>query len=207
MNQKTQRFATIRKIIRNELISSQEELIARLRECGVEITQSTLSRDLKFMNVAKVPHKDKGYIYVLPNTVQHDANVSSNISDNITSLTFSGNLGVLKTKSGYASAISVPIDNLDSPDILGTIAGDNTVLLILREDANRGQIIESLVRIFPMINNILTKQAGRPTKIDRPAYLFFYSYLPSIISLVKYGDCQNHSSSDTRRMDQPIEFV
>ena len=155
MNQKTQRFATIRKIIRNELISSQEELIARLRECGVEITQSTLSRDLKFMNVAKVPHKDKGYIYVLPNTVQHHANVSSNISDNITSLTFSGNLGVLKTKSGYASAISVPIDNLDSPDILGTIAGDNTVLLILREEANRGQIIESLVRIFPMMSNIL----------------------------------------------------
>ena len=155
MNQKTQRFATIRKIIRNELISSQEELITRLRECGVEITQSTLSRDLKFMNVAKVPHKDKGYIYVLPNTVQHDVNVSSNISDNITSLTFSGNLGVLKTKSGYASAISVPIDNLDSPDILGTIAGDNTVLLILREEANRGQIIESLVRIFPMMSNIL----------------------------------------------------
>ncbi|MBR2007175.1 MAG: ArgR family transcriptional regulator [Alistipes sp.] len=155
MNQKTQRFATIRKIIRNELISSQEELITRLRECGVEITQSTLSRDLKFMNVAKVPHKDKGYIYVLPNTVQHDANVSSNISDNITSLTFSGNLGVLKTKSGYASAISVPIDNLDSPDILGTIAGDNTVLLILREEANRGQIIEALVRIFPMMSNIL----------------------------------------------------
>ena len=155
MNQKTQRFATIRKIIRNELISSQEELIARLRDCGVEITQSTLSRDLKYMNVAKVPHKEKGYIYVLPNTVQHDANVSSNISDNITSLTFSGNLGVLKTKSGYASAISVPIDNLDSPDILGTIAGDNTVLLILREDANRSHIIESLVRIFPMMSNIL----------------------------------------------------
>ena len=155
MNQKAQRFATIRKIIRNELISSQEELITRLRESGVEITQSTLSRDLKFMNVAKVPHKDKGYIYVLPNTAQHESNVSSNISDNIISLTFSGNLGVLKTKSGYASAISVPIDNLDSPDILGTIAGDNTVLLILREEANRSHIIELLTRIFPMMSNIL----------------------------------------------------
>ena len=117
MNQKTQRFATIRKIIRSELIGSQDELIARLRECGVEITQSTLSRDLKFMNVAKIPHKSKGYVYVLPNTAHHDVNVSSNISDNITSLTFSGNLGVLKTKSGYASAISVPIDNLDCPGI------------------------------------------------------------------------------------------
>ncbi len=155
MNQKTQRLATIRKIIRSELVGSQEELIARLAECGIEITQSTLSRDLKFMNVAKVPHKNKGYIYVLPNTTQHDVNVSSNISDNITSLTFSGNLGVLKTKAGYASAISVPIDNLDCPNILGTIAGDNTVLIILREDANRGQVIESLMRIFPMLGNVI----------------------------------------------------
>lgn len=155
MNPKTQRFATIRKIIRSEMISSQEELISRLRECGVEITQSTLSRDLKFMNVAKVPHKSKGYVYVLPNATHHDINVSSNISDNITSLTFSGNLGVLKTKSGYASAISVPIDNLDCPAILGTIAGDNTILLILREDARRSQVIEALSKIFPMLNNVL----------------------------------------------------
>jgi transcriptional regulator of arginine metabolism len=155
MNQKTQRLATIRKIIRSELVGSQEELITRLAECGIEITQSTLSRDLKFMNVAKVPHKNKGYIYVLPNTTQHDVNVSSNISDNITSLTFSGNLGVLKTKAGYASAISVPIDNLDCPNILDTIAGDNTVLIILREDANRGQVIESLMRIFPMLGNVI----------------------------------------------------
>lgn len=155
MNQKTQRFATIRKIIRSEMISSQEELITRLRECGVEITQSTLSRDLKFMNVAKVPHKSKGYIYVLPNAVHHEINVSSNISDNITSLTFSGNLGVLKTKSGYASAISVPIDNLDCPAILGTIAGDNTILLILKEDARRSQVIEALQKIFPMLNSVL----------------------------------------------------
>ena len=154
MNQKTQRFATIRKIIRSELIGSQDELIARLRECGVEITQSTLSRDLKFMNVAKIPHKSKGYVYVLPNTAHHDVNVSSNISDTSRASLF-GNLGVLKTKSGYASAISVPIDNLDCPGILGTIAGDNTVLLILREDANRNHIIESLLRIFPMLSNVL----------------------------------------------------
>lgn len=155
MNQKTQRFATIRKIIRSEMISSQEELIKRLRECGVEITQSTLSRDLKFMNVAKVPHKSKGYVYVLPNAAHHEINVSSNISDNITGLSFSGNLGILKTKSGYASAISVPIDNLDCPAILGTIAGDNTILLILREDARRNQVIDALQKIFPILNNVL----------------------------------------------------
>lgn len=155
MNQKTQRLATIRKIIRNELIGSQDELIARLAENGIIITQSTLSRDLKFMNVAKVPNKNQGYIYVLPNTAAHEVSVSSTISDNILSLTFSGNLGVLKTKSGYASAISVPIDNLNCPSILSTIAGDNTVLIIMREDANRNQVIESLMRIFPMLSNVL----------------------------------------------------
>ena len=155
MNQKAQRLATIRKLIKGELIGSQEELITRLAECGISVTQSTLSRDLKFMNVAKVPHKNKGYIYVLPNTTQHDVNVSSNIYDSITSLNFSGNLGVLKTKAGYASAVSVPIDNLDSPYILGTIAGDNTVLIVLREDANRSQVIDALVRLFPILGNVI----------------------------------------------------
>jgi transcriptional regulator of arginine metabolism len=61
----------------------------------------------------------------------------------------------MKTKSGYASAISVPIDNLNCPSILSTIAGDNTVLIIMREDANRNQVVEALLRIFPMLSNVL----------------------------------------------------
>ncbi len=155
MNQKSIRFATIRKIIRSELIGSQEELIKRLHECGLDVTQSTLSRDLKYMHVAKVPNRHKGYIYVLPNAENHDLDVSANISENITRLNFSGNLAVMRTKPGYASAISVPIDILDHPDILGTIAGDNTILIILREEADREEITEALLRIFPQLSNIL----------------------------------------------------
>lgn len=79
MNNKTQRLSIIRKIIRSESVSSQEELIALLEENGVSVTQSTLSRDLKFMQVAKVPHKEKGYIYVLPNGTLTDHYVSTNI--------------------------------------------------------------------------------------------------------------------------------
>ena len=63
MRNKTKRLLTIRKLIESELISSQEELLFRLKEMNVEATQSTLSRDLKFMKVAKIPHKEKGYIY------------------------------------------------------------------------------------------------------------------------------------------------
>ncbi len=155
MNLKSQRFAAIRKIIRSELIGSQEELMTRLHECGVEVTQSTLSRDLKYMHVAKIPNRHKGYIYILPNTEHHELDISANISDNILGLQFSGNLAVMKTKSGYASAVSVPIDHLEYPDILGTIAGDNTVLIILSEDADKDQLIETLMRIFPQLANIL----------------------------------------------------
>ena len=155
MNQKSKRLSIIRKIIRSEYISSQEELIRRLEECGVQVTQSTLSRDLKYMHVAKVPHKEKGYIYVLPNNSRDDLVISTNISDNITDIAFSGNMCVISTKPGYASAISVPIDNKGINEILGTIAGDNTVLLILKEDARRSVVIEALHKIFPMLNNIL----------------------------------------------------
>lgn len=154
MNLKTQRLSIIRKIIRSEYISSQEELIARLEECGVTVTQSTLSRDLKFMNVAKVPHKEKGYIYVLPNTTHSDIVVSTNITDNIIDIAFSGNMCVITTKPGYASAVSVPIDSKGINEVLGSIAGDNTILLVLREGFDKDNLMEQLYSLFPSIQNL-----------------------------------------------------
>ena len=154
MNQKTHRLSVIRKIIRSEYISSQEELIERLIENGVNITQSTLSRDLKFMHIAKIPHKEKGYVYVLPNASRNDVGVSTNLSDNITDIAFSGNLCVITTKPGYASAISVPIDSRGIQEILGTIAGDNTILLILREDFDMDMLLEQLYGLFPTLKTL-----------------------------------------------------
>ncbi len=154
MNQKTQRLSVIRKIIRSEFISSQEELVARLEEQGVKITQSTLSRDLKFMHIAKVPHKDKGYIYVLPNASRNDHSISTNVTDNIVNIAFSGNLCVITTKPGYASAISVPIDNKAMYEVIGTIAGDNTILLVLREDFDMESLMNQLYMLFPSIRSL-----------------------------------------------------
>ena len=151
MNQKTQRLSVIRKIIRSEFISSQEELIERLEEHGVKITQSTLSRDLKFMHVAKVPHKEKGYIYVLPNNTRNDHSISTNVSDNIIDIAFSGNMCVITTKPGYASAISVVIDGRKNKDIIGTVAGDNNIIMILHEEADRAQVLEHMCNLFPSL--------------------------------------------------------
>ena len=154
MNQKSKRLSIIRKIIRSEYISSQEELIKRLEECGMQVTQSTLSRDLKYMHVAKVPHKEKGYIYVLPNNSRDDLVISPNITDNITDIAFSGNMCVISTKPGYASAISVPIDNKGINEILGTIAGDNTILLILRDGFDMDSLMEQLYMLFPSLRTL-----------------------------------------------------
>lgn len=118
------------------------------------VTQSTLSRDLKFMQVAKVPNKEKGYVYVLPNSNLADHQISTNITDNITNIAFSGNLCVITTKPGYASAISVPIDSKGIPEILGSIAGDNNIILVLKENCNRDRLMEELIMLFPSIANI-----------------------------------------------------
>lgn len=118
------------------------------------VTQSTLSRDLKFMQVAKVPNKEKGYVYVLPNSNLADHQISTNITDNITNIAFSGNLCVITTKPGYASAISVPIDSKGIPEILGSIAGDNNIILVLKENCNKDRLMEELIMLFPSIANI-----------------------------------------------------
>ena len=89
MRNKTKRLLAIRKLIENEQICSQEELLFRLKELNVEATQSTLSRDLKFMRVAKIPHKDKGYIYIIPDSIQNeqtDEKASTIVTDAISSI-------------------------------------------------------------------------------------------------------------------------
>ena len=156
MRNKTKRLLTIRKLIESELIS-QEELLFRLKEMNVEATQSTLSRDLKFMKVAKIPHKEKGYIYVIPESIQNEQReekVSAIITDTILSIDFSGNMAVIKTLPGYANAVTVLIDSENYFEILGTIAGDDTIFIVMREGVSRSELIEALTSVHPAIHTL-----------------------------------------------------
>lgn len=153
MRNKTKRLLTIRQLIETELISSQEELLFRLKELGVEATQSTLSRDLKFMKVAKIPHKEKGYIYIIPENIneQREEKISSVITDAILSIDFSGNMAVIKTLPGYANAVTVMIDCENYFEVLGTVAGEDTIFIVMREGVSRSQLIEVLTSVHPGI--------------------------------------------------------
>ena len=137
-------------------LSSQEEVLHALKKEGFTLTQATLSRDLKQLKVAKAASMSGKYVYVLPNdTMYRRVSTPKQISEMLStpgfiSINFSGNIGVIKTRPGYASSIAYNIDNSDIPEILGTIAGDDTILIIIREGSDESNIISSLGAVVPI---------------------------------------------------------
>lgn len=154
MKKKASRLDAIKLIISNKEISCQEDLLKELMQEGFELTQATLSRDLKQLKVAKAASMNGKYVYVLPNDIMYKRNVDQSTSDmmmnnGFKSLQFSGNIAVIKTRPGYASSIAYDIDNRAFKDIIGTIAGDDTIMLVLREDVDQRIIRNFLSFIIP----------------------------------------------------------
>lgn len=148
MKKKRNRLQVITEILRSHVVASQEELLDLLAEHDLHVTQATLSRDLKQLKVAKTPLPNGTYKYVLPaitKTISPQGTFNQSSANNgIFNLEFSGNLAVMKTKPGYASAIAWDIDNMGANEILGTIAGDDTILIIPRDGVSRHDIIDLL---------------------------------------------------------------
>ena len=101
------------------------------------------------MKVSKVPNSSGQYIYRLTESDVPTATVTHNEN---ASLIFSKNLGVIKTKPGYANRIAFEIDNTHFNTIIGTIAGDDTVLIVMKEESSREEVTNELRRIIPNIN-------------------------------------------------------
>ncbi|NQU54908.1 MAG: ArgR family transcriptional regulator [Bacteroidetes bacterium] len=153
MKNRVQRQLEVRKIILKGNMHSQDELLNELKQNGFDLTQATLSRDLKVLQVAKVPHPVKGYVYSIPGGVQNmltsEINKVNYLADGFRDLNFSGNLAVLLTMPGYASSIAAVLDGANSWEILGTIAGDDTILIVQREGISKADLISALIRIMP----------------------------------------------------------
>ena len=154
MKNKSDRHQAIRKIITEDRIGSQEQLLELLRERGYNFTQATLSRDLKLMQVAKIADGAEGYLYVMPGMVnsmpaKRGSEQVTFLADGFRGIQFSGNLGVIRTFPGYASSIAAFIDNANPWEIIGTVAGDDTILVICKEGVSRNEILTTLIRIMP----------------------------------------------------------
>jgi transcriptional regulator of arginine metabolism len=152
MRSKEDRLDAIKTIISTQELSSQDELLQALAAEGYNLTQSTLSRDLKQLKVAKAANHEGRYIYAISGAHMHKApeqrQALSFLGDAFLSIDFSGNIAVIKTAPGYASSMAYNIDNQSNRDILGTIAGDDTIMMVLREGVARQAISDYLAELF-----------------------------------------------------------
>jgi len=157
MKSKTQRLIAIRRIITENKISSQDELLTLLNKQGYEVTQATLSRDLKYLKVAKVPDNETGYRYAVPENSSRNSDVEYTVDgfpmNRIDTIEFSGQLAVMKTKPGFANSIASVIDSFGIFEVLGTIAGDDTILLINRDGVSKTDVVNALDLALPGLKN------------------------------------------------------
>jgi transcriptional regulator of arginine metabolism len=144
---KGQRHIKIRELITSQEVETQDELVDLLRNAGFRVTQATVSRDIKELHLIKVPLADGRYKYSLPqdqkfNPLQKMKRV---LVDSFISIDHADNLIVMKTLPGNANAVGALIDNLEWPEVMGTICGDDTILIICRSKEVSGDVAKRFI--------------------------------------------------------------
>lgn len=132
---KSKRHLKIVNIIKEYAISTQEDLVDKLHNQGIEVTQATISRDIKKMGLIKIPDGYGGYKYSLPNErKQTDIKnwLQRMFRDFVVDMDYSENIIVLNTLPGTANGLGSAIDNVEWEEIIGSVAGDDTLLLIIK---------------------------------------------------------------------------
>jgi len=146
---KAKRQALIREIVEAQSIQTQEELAEALREHGMVVTQATVSRDIREMHLLKVLAEDGSYRYATME--KGDTGVSDRLirmlADSVVEMNYANNLIVIRTLPGSAHVAAEAVDNLKWPEVLGTIAGDNTILVIVRSNDE----VEAIIKRFRSI--------------------------------------------------------
>ncbi len=153
---KRSRLDVIRQIISDQRVACQEELLDLLADSGYKVTQGTLSRDLKILKVAKVASSAGKSYYILPDNPMYKrvrdnaVVVEAAHKDGFVSLRFTGNLAVLKTLPGYASRMAYDIDQANFDFVVGTIAGDDTIMIALEEKVRKEAVRKELGKVIKM---------------------------------------------------------
>ena len=150
-NVRLARQEAILDLINGEDISTQIELTTRLSEMGFQTTQATISRDIKELKLVKTAMPDGGYRYQVSKAndkypISHK--FYSLFRDSVTHVDYAFNQVVINTYTGMAQAICATMDGLEWPGVLGTIAGDDTVLIITRGEAFAAELTEKLRELY-----------------------------------------------------------
>jgi transcriptional regulator of arginine metabolism len=152
MKERGARIAAIRRLIAGGGVDSQETLAELLAREGHAVTQATLSRDLKALGIGRVPSPRGGHTYTLPEAELKPASDATFVQDfmrGYVSLEFSGAFGLIRTLPGHASSVASALDNLRIRELLGTIAGDDTILVVPRSGLGRARVLAALRQRLP----------------------------------------------------------
>ena len=147
---KSKRHNRILEIINEKEIETQEELAEELKASGIEVTQATISRDIKILKLLKVQSMSGKYRYVAPTKEERNLNdkLYSILANSAISVEKVDKFVVVKTLTGAASAAAEAIDSLYSADIAGTIAGDNTIFILIRTEEKALELITKIRKII-----------------------------------------------------------
>ena len=143
MRQKARRHEKILALIGNTSIGKQEDLARFLQEAGIQTTQSTLSKDIKELRIAKTPTGDGGFRYRIPEARSDLSGVGlleRELTDFVVGVDGAENMLVLKTITGHAQGVCEAIDQAEWPEMVGTIAGENTIFVLCRSVRQREEL-------------------------------------------------------------------
>lgn len=136
MKKRTKRQEVIRAIVRAERVRTQRDLVEHLKERGFSCTQATVSRDVTEMGLKKLPEG----VYVLA----EDLHLQRMISELVTGVVHTGNLVLVKASPGTAPGVAAALDRAELSDVLGSIAGDDTILIIVQDETAAGTLVDAI---------------------------------------------------------------
>lgn len=147
---KDKRHRKILELIDNFSIETQDELLNMLRQCGFNVTQATVSRDIKDLRLVKIIDENGKYRYASDiNSVDNlKYNLLKRFSYSIKSIESSNNMVVIKTLNGMAQAVCANIDSMDTDGMLGTIAGDDTIFILMRDQESLDKFISETRKLL-----------------------------------------------------------
>lgn len=144
---KAHRQSKIRQIIENQVIETQEDLAAALRARDIEVTQATVSRDIKDMQLVKIPYGNGKYRYAYPvdsQSLHSEDRMQRIFKEMVKKIDYSENIIVIKTLPGTANSVCIALDNARWPEIIGTVAGDDTILAVIKHSGMVEEIANKL---------------------------------------------------------------
>lgn len=146
---KKNRHEAILGLITQQDIGTQEELMQKLNEMGYKVTQATVSRDIKHLKLIKTPVSSGQYKYSYANNESDDfsGKYYSILSHSVTFVDYAGNMAVVKCFAGMANAACAAIDNLDFDKVVGTLAGDDTIFVLCRDEESAGSFKQYIEKI------------------------------------------------------------